>query len=88
MAKVRCINCEKKINLKKDDHISDESLGTYWCVACGYEDLYKELKVEIEELHEVLKFYADEENYRTIDSPAIKDCGNKARQALGLEVEL
>lgn len=90
MAKVRCINCEKKINLKKDDRISDESLGTYWCVACGYEDACKALQEEVEELREALEFYADESNYNEhrgtrVFGDIFYDEGKKARQALGLE---
>ncbi|GEM_PF-5035885 len=46
------------------------------------------LIAEVERLHEALKFYADEENYRNISmaklySNIAADNGKKARQALG-----
>lgn len=39
--KTNCVNCNKKINTKKDDHATGESLGEVWCLACTYQDAYE-----------------------------------------------
>ena len=42
--------------------------------------------LEKKQMREALEFYGDINNFRTFDSPAVKDYGKKARQALGLVV--
>lgn len=45
-------------------------------------EMFEEQQEENKRLREALEFYANENNFKTFDSPAIKDYGEKARKAL------
>jgi len=53
-------------------------------IEAGYKQ-NMEFREENARLREVLEFYADDNNYKTFDSSAIKDAGSIARAALAGE---